>query len=206
MARKKTIMKHDILNVAFKLAMRDGFYNFTARKIADELNCSTQPPYLEFDCMADLKHQSIKKIQAHLLKNVFSRHYDDDPMINLDLAYIHFVCEQPMLYRTLWIEDKQSIEEMKEFAHRLGMERLRQKPEAANLPEEKLHRILVGNWIIASGIANLMSTGYIKTTKTQMKEILNAQLADFIYNDRFNPANDVDSTDDWFTSDENLAI
>lgn len=32
MARKKTIMKNDILNAAVNLAMRDGFQNFTARK------------------------------------------------------------------------------------------------------------------------------------------------------------------------------
>ncbi|MFD1464891.1 TetR/AcrR family transcriptional regulator [Lapidilactobacillus mulanensis] len=206
MARKKTIMKHDILNAAFNLAMRDGFQNFTARNVAEELNCSTQPLYLEFNSMQDLKRQSIKKIQAHLLKTVFNRHYDDDPMINLDLAYIHFVCEQPLLYRTLWIEDKESVQEMKQFAHRLGMSRLRQKAEAANLSDEKMERILIGNLIIANGIANLLSTGYVKITKTQMKEILNAQLADFIYNDRFNPDNEA-ADEELFSCDyENEAI
>lgn len=71
MARKKTIMKNDILNAAVNLAMRDGFQNFTARKIADELNCSTQPLYLEFECMDDLKHQSLLKSNL-IYKNMFS--------------------------------------------------------------------------------------------------------------------------------------
>lgn len=190
MARKKTIMKNDILNAAVNLAMRDGFQNFTARKIADELNCSTQPLYLEFECMDDLKKQSLKKIQTYLLTQVFNQHYHDDPLIDLDLAYVHFACEQPMLYRTLWIEDQQSIAEMKEFALSLGMERFAQKPEANRLSEEKIQRILIGNWIIVNGIANLISTGYASMTKTQIVEILTAQFEDFVYNDRFNPENE----------------
>ncbi|WP_125607044.1 TetR/AcrR family transcriptional regulator [Lapidilactobacillus bayanensis] len=191
MARKKTIMKNDILNAAVNLAMRDGFQNFTARKIADELNCSTQPLYLEFECMDDLKQQSIIKIQSYLLKQVFSQHYHDDPLIDLDLAYIHFACEQPMLYRTLWIEDKASITEMKRFATQLGTARFAKRPGSSELSEEKIHRILVGNWIIVNGIANLTSSGYASISKTQIVEILQAQLEDFIYNDRFNPANEV---------------
>jgi AcrR family transcriptional regulator len=192
MARKKTIMKNDILNAAVNLAMRDGFQNFTARKIADELNCSTQPLYLEFECMDDLKHQSIIKIQSYLQKHVFNQHYHDDPLIDLDLAYIHFACEQPMLYRTLWIEDKESIAEMKQFALNLGTTRFAKRTDAAGLSAEKIYRILTGNWIIVNGIANLISSGYARMSKTQVVEILQAQLDDFIYNDRFNPANEIE--------------
>lgn len=192
MARKKTIMKNDILNAAVNLAMRDGFQNFTARKIADELNCSTQPLYLEFECMDDLKRQSIKKIQAYLLKQVFSKHYHDDPLIDIDLAYIHFACEKPMLYRTLWVEDQASIVEMRNFAMILGRDRFAQKAEADGLSAEKIHRILIGNWIIVNGLANLISTGYISMSKAQMVNVIDAQLQDYIYNDRFNPDNQAD--------------
>lgn len=46
MARKKTITKDQILAAAFEVATTEGFSKFTARNIANKMNCSTQPIYL----------------------------------------------------------------------------------------------------------------------------------------------------------------
>ena len=55
MARKKTITHDQILNAAYDLVVEQGFKSFTARNIAKKMNCSTQPIYLEFKNMAELK-------------------------------------------------------------------------------------------------------------------------------------------------------
>lgn len=47
MARKKTITREQILAAAYEVAATDGFTRFTARNIANKMNCSTQPIYLD---------------------------------------------------------------------------------------------------------------------------------------------------------------
>lgn len=62
MARKKTITKDHILNAAYEIVATEGFSRFTARNIASKMKCSTQPIYLEFKNMDDLKNALFDKI------------------------------------------------------------------------------------------------------------------------------------------------
>lgn len=61
MARKKTITKEQILAAAYEVAATEGFTRFTARNIANKMNCSTQPIYLEFKNMDDLRQALLNK-------------------------------------------------------------------------------------------------------------------------------------------------
>ena len=66
MARKKTITRDQILEAAYTVVSTEGFSRFTARNIAAKMNCSTQPIYLEFQNMEDLKMALIRKVHDHL--------------------------------------------------------------------------------------------------------------------------------------------
>ena len=61
MARKKTITREQILVAAHQVISDKGFSHFTARNIATQMNCSTQPIYLEFKNMDDLKGEEMPK-------------------------------------------------------------------------------------------------------------------------------------------------
>ncbi|ELB47462.1 hypothetical protein OKE_03168 [Enterococcus faecium EnGen0043] len=61
MARKKTITREQILAAAYEVAATDGFTRFTARNIANKMNCSTQPIYLEFKNMDDLRQALLSR-------------------------------------------------------------------------------------------------------------------------------------------------
>ena len=63
MVRTKVYTKEKILNVAEKILVDKGFSNLTARNIADTMGISTQPIYLEFVNMDDLKRTLIKSPQ-----------------------------------------------------------------------------------------------------------------------------------------------
>lgn len=65
MARKKTITREQILAAAYEVAATDGFTRFTARNIANKMNCSTQPIYLEFKNMDDLRQALFEQIYDH---------------------------------------------------------------------------------------------------------------------------------------------
>lgn len=93
MARKKEIDKQRILDAAYKLAVRGGIESLTARNIAKAVNCSTQPIYLEFENMQDLRNQVLARISDELKSNTLQQNFTGEPLIDLDLSYLYFAKE-----------------------------------------------------------------------------------------------------------------
>ena len=184
MARKKTITHDQILNAAYALVVEEGFKHFTARNIAKRMGCSTQPIYLEFTNMADLKQAVLDEIKE-TLQTKMSRRFTTDPIVDLGLAYINFVLDNPALYRAVFIEDHFGVEDMREFAFTTAIERLDQYAPAEQISEEQRRNTISGLWIVATGIANLMAPDFIEISREQMIEILQAVIHDFIINKRF---------------------
>lgn len=59
MPAKKQITKDMILTAALKLLKQDGFEAVTIKGLAKELKCSTQPIYLSFTGMDELRNELI---------------------------------------------------------------------------------------------------------------------------------------------------
>lgn len=184
MARKKTITRTQILSAAYALVVEEGFKHFTARNIAKRMGCSTQPIYLEFKNMADLKQAVLNEIKE-TLNTKMSRRFTTDPIVDLGLAYINFALENPALYRAVFIEDHFGVQDMREFALKTALTRLNDYAPAANITEEQKQNTITGLWIVATGIANLMAPNFIEISREQMIEILQAVIHDFIVNKRF---------------------
>ena len=91
MARKESITKQMILDVAFRMAREEGMQNITARHVAERANCSTQPIFRSFQNMDDLIEGVYEKAVAF-----FQDYYDaypkleKSPFCNLGMAYIAF--------------------------------------------------------------------------------------------------------------------
>ena len=60
MARKNHYERADF-NSAYEVVATEGFSKFTARNIANKMKCSTQPIYLEFKNMDDLRDALFQK-------------------------------------------------------------------------------------------------------------------------------------------------
>ncbi|MCD2255167.1 TetR/AcrR family transcriptional regulator [Lactobacillus sp. CC-MHH1034] len=186
MARKKTITRQNILDAAFELVLDQGFSNFTARNIAKWMSCSTQPIYLEFSCMDELKHAVLKRMQDYLVNEVYNQEYCDDGLINVALSYINLARTNNNLYKAIFVEDHFGVNAMRDFTYQLALSKVDDNPAANNLPRDRKLNLVTGCWIIATGMASLISAGYIDIRKEQMINMLKAQIQDFIENDRLN--------------------
>lgn len=185
MARKKEIFKQQILEVAYKMAIENGVDSLTARKVAEAADCSTQPIYLEFKNMNDLRHQVLEMIQEKLKSSVFEESFVGDPLIDLELSYIYFAAKHPELFRAMYVEGKFGSADISEFSMEIGLRKLEESYPENDFSEDKKRNIVTGSWIIATGIGALVATGMIEINQDQMVEILSAQINDFILNDRF---------------------
>ena len=103
MPRKKHINKHQIIEKALEMVQREGYESLTARKLAKELNCSTQPIYQAFADMKELKIELIKKAQEKMLNYIMNTS-DKAGSIELAylLAYIRFARTEKYLFQLIF--------------------------------------------------------------------------------------------------------
>ncbi|MDR2833999.1 MAG: TetR/AcrR family transcriptional regulator [Streptococcaceae bacterium] len=179
MARKKTVTRPQILDAAYGIVSTDGFSSLTARNIATQMGCSTQPIYLEFENMGELKDKLFERIYQHLEEDVFPKKHSGDPIVDLALNYMEFAKEEPRLYTALFLE-KGNESRMLEFSYNLFFKKLDEDEKYANLTNEVKENLLNGTWVIATGVASLASSGNIHPTQEQkiqlMKDAITALL------------------------------
>lgn len=184
MARKKEIDKQRILDAAYKLAVRGGIESLTARNIAKAVKCSTQPIYLEFENMQDLRNQVLAKISDELKSNTLRQNFTGEPLIDLDLSYLYFAKEHIDLFRAMFVDGKFGNQMIVDTLMGLGLEKFKQQFDAEQFSEERLNHIVISNWIAATGLATLLINKMANFTQAQMISVLKAQIHEAMLNDR----------------------
>lgn len=184
MARKKEISKDKILEIAYKIAIKTGIESLTARNIAKAVHFSTQPIYLEFKNMTDLRNRVLDRISAELENNILQEHYTEKPLIDLDLSYINFAQEHVGLFKAMFVDGKFGSKIIANTLIRLGTERFKEEYPGEDYDDTKIRHIVVANWISATGISALLINHIAKFSKAQIINILNAQIHDAMLNDR----------------------
>lgn len=184
MARKKEIDKQRILDAAYKLAVRGGIESLTARNIAKAVKCSTQPIYLEFENMQDLRNQVLAKISDELKSNTLQQNFTGESLIDLDLSYLYFAKEHIDLFRAMFVDGKFGNQMIVDTLMGLGVEKFKQQFDAEQFSEERLNHIVISNWMAATGLATLLINKMANFSQAQMISVLKAQIHEAMLNDR----------------------
>lgn len=176
MARKKTITRDQILDAAYNVVAKSGFTRFTARNIAAEMNCSTQPIYLEFKNMEDLKNEVIKKIRSYIKTKIYPVVRTGNRPTDLALNYINFARDEKSLYRALYLEEYGGGKDVQVDAYNYFYTEMRNEPQFVDVSDEVFHSLHTSIWIEATGIASLMSSGIINPSEEQIIQLINISI------------------------------
>jgi len=87
-----------MVEAAFELVRRSGFDALTARGLAAELGCSTQPIMYRFPDLAELKELVYQKADEHHTAYLFSA----EDLLGIGLRYVQFAAEETNLFRLLF--------------------------------------------------------------------------------------------------------
>lgn len=207
MARKKEISKDKILDTAYKMAIKDGIEGLTARSIAKAGHFSTQPLYLEFDNMEDLRAQVLKKISDDLRAHILQQKYTGEPLIDLDLSYIDFAEKHVNLFRAMFVDGKFGSKIIADTLMDLGVEKFNEQYPDTDYDQDKIHNIVVANWISTTGMAALVVNEIASFSQNQIINVLNAQIHDAMLNDRLSETqeNSMFAADDEASLKDSLA-
>lgn len=202
MARKKEISKDKILDTAYKMAIKDGIEGLTARSIAKAGHFSTQPLYLEFDNMEDLRAQVLKRISDDLRAHILQQKYTGEPLIDLDLSYIDFAEKHVNLFRAMFVDGKFGSKIIADTLMDLGVEKFNEQYPDTDYDQDKIHNIVVANWISTTGMAALVVNEIASFSQNQIINVLNAQIHDAMLNDRLSETQE----DSMFAADDEASL
>ena len=104
MPPKKQISMEEIIDKAFKIVKENGCECLTARRLAKELNCSTQPIYQAFSDMNDLKSVLVKRAGERMMQYVANNSdTTQSPMLSKILGYVQFASEEKHLFQLMFM-------------------------------------------------------------------------------------------------------
>lgn len=173
MARKETVTKEMVLNSAFEIAKSEGLENVTARKLATQIGCSTQPIFRVYSNMSELYLDIYQKsLEA------FSDYYENFksdvelPFLHLGLAYINYAKTRAWLFKLLFLSDIRHGKSMYEL--------LNYRTGAVNIEINKAIRqgcnnpsgVFMKMWMFIHGCACMVLTGDYDLSCDETQEFL----------------------------------
>ena len=106
MPRTISITKESLIDASIELLKREGMGALTARKLAKEAGCSTQPIFRAYQNMEEL-YEDVFSVCAKLFSDHCASypHKSDVLFVNLGLAYISFAQTNKEIFRLLFLSD-----------------------------------------------------------------------------------------------------
>lgn len=107
MARTVSITKQNLQDAAINIVKTEGAEALTARRLAKEANCSTQPIFRVYSGMEELCEEVFD-----IVCGIYSEYCanfpksSDVPFVDLGLAYINFAQTNKELFKMLFVSDK----------------------------------------------------------------------------------------------------
>lgn len=103
MPPKAKITREMIIEEAFHIARTEGADKITARRIAERLQCSTQPVLYHFATVEEIKVAVYKWADEYHTGRLMSTEHDyEDPMLTIGMNYIRFAVEERNLFHMLF--------------------------------------------------------------------------------------------------------
>ena len=111
MPAAKKVSKDKIIDAAIEVLRDGGFSAINARSVARRLGCSTQPIYLSFQSMEELKAALTERaIEMHTrrVRDSLRRHEGNDSRYSsYGMGFVKFAAEEKQLFRWLYLEGQQ---------------------------------------------------------------------------------------------------
>lgn len=173
MARKELITKDKIGETAFALAKKEGIENVTARKLAAQIGCSTQPIFRVYANMSELYAEIYQKAISN-----FGHYYENyksevnTPFLHLGLAYINYAKDESKLFQLLFQSEYRGDRGLFELLNGKTAAVSREINRAAAAGCQNPSGLFMKIWIFIHGCACMVLTGDYDLTEEETIELL----------------------------------
>ncbi len=174
MARKETITRKMIVDGAFELLREQGAYYVTARKLAAQIGCSTQPIFRIFNGMEALDRELFIKAREHFEDSYTDvEKIYDIPFVDLGLAYINYAKKETNLFKLLFLskleEDQTMYDLLNGGSKGFVIHEIKRIP---NLDPNSVGTIFMKIFTFIHGMACMATSGEFDLTEDEVVEML----------------------------------
>ena len=157
---KKVITREMILNAAFELIRKEGADVLSVRSIARACDCSTQPIYLSFKGIDEIKDELCKMAMEYfydyLLKMVAEKKYPEYKAMGM--AYVKFAHDETELFKYVFMTKPRIKYDSVDASFEASVGVIK---KTLNISEEAARRLHTEMWIFGHGIATMYITNYL---------------------------------------------
>ena len=171
LVRKKVHKKQHILAAARELLIKEGFSFITARSVAGHMGISTQPIYLEFKNMEELKLTLLETTHESLENQYLSKLQTSNNCANFGLNYIELAKSNKELYLSLYVDQHSYGQELQQLLFTSFQKSILDDKNYVAASNEQLKNLYMNLWIVATGIASLSISGILNHTEEQLISI-----------------------------------
>ena len=158
MPEQKQITKDMILHSALKILKQSGMESVNIKTLAKDLKCSTQPVYLSFNGMDDLRNELIP-MAVKEFEDVIRSQREDGEVCLYDMEYIHFAKKEPKLFCFLFMRPN-AFYEMKRMLSPIIERSVKELMETYNISYEEADVLHDHLWMHTHGIAAMIATDF----------------------------------------------
>lgn len=167
----KRITKEAIINAAVDVLREGGFTAVNARSVAKKLGCSTQPIYLSFNNMEELKAEITKRAVEMHEKRVreFMRVHEggNGRYSSYGMGFVQFAAQEKQLFRWLYLEGGQRGKFRNDMLHSEVISTIVTELGYDEQTAEKFHQDMT---YYSYGLAILANTGHLYLTESELRE------------------------------------
>ena len=177
MPAKKQITREMILDAALELLKDKGFEAVTIKQLASRLKCSTQPIYLSFSGMDELRNALIP-LAVKEFENQMRADGKDRAVRLYGMNYIDFAKNEPQLFCFLFMRAN-AFSEIKKILLPLIDESIKELMQIYHISYDEADFLHDRMWMHAHGIAAMIATNFCDWNMEKVRRMLDACQNDF---------------------------
>lgn len=159
MPPKRSITKEKVIDAAFNLVREKGLTALSARNIARQLNCSTQPVYSCFNTMKDLEAAVVEKASDYIEDTyLVTSTEQENNFLSIGLGYVQMAKNEKHLFDLLYLSGNIQLDfEHHQFPVDAGrlINIMRKDAYFDAFTDDELFKLLNHMWIYTHGLTTL---------------------------------------------------
>lgn len=177
MPAKKIISREAIIDAAVDVLRKDGFASINARSVAKALGCSTQPIYVSFHNMEELKTALTERavtLHTQQVRDTLRIRDDNDSCYSrysryssYGMGFVKFAAKEKQLFRWLYLDGRQPGPYQNDV---LLPEIIKVIMDEYGYSEEIARKIHQDMTYYSYGLAILANTDHLKLTEAELLE------------------------------------
>lgn len=168
--KTRQITKERIISSAVALIEDKGIEFLNARSLANYMNYSTQPIYLSFRNMEELKLALLEtckmKLETYLMQEYTK---EANLFMGYLMAYISFAYQHPKIFEYIYMKNTYQNNESDQHIIQVIVQGIM---KAGNYDYDIAYRFYIQSFVYANGFATQIVSGYIQWEMTEIRVLL----------------------------------